>query len=122
MQPIKTVGIISRSGIPRGEALVPGLLHWLAERAIDARYDEETAVYARRSDGMAREYVAGRKVKLVDATGAGDCFCGNLLARIAIGDTLFEAAEYANVAASLAVQGFGAVAPLPYAQDVEAVL
>jgi NAD+ kinase len=57
MQPISTVGIISRAGIPRGEALVPGLLHWLDERGIAARYDTETAVYARRSDGMARERV-----------------------------------------------------------------
>ena len=34
MQPVRTVGLISRSGIPRGEALVPGLLHWLDERGI----------------------------------------------------------------------------------------
>ena len=51
-------------------------------------------------------------MKLVDATGAGDCFCGNLLARLARGDTLFDAARYANAAAAFAVQGFGAVAPL----------
>jgi len=55
MQPIKTVGIISRSGIQRGEALVPGLLHWLDERDIEVRYDMETAVYAGRADGMPRE-------------------------------------------------------------------
>jgi len=55
MQPIKTVGIISRAGIPRGEALVPGLLHWLDSRGIEARYDTETAVYARRPDGLPRE-------------------------------------------------------------------
>lgn len=58
MEPIKTVGIISRPGIPRGEALVPGLLSWLAARGIAARYDPETAVYAGRADGMAREEVA----------------------------------------------------------------
>ena len=55
MQPIKVVGIVSRAGIPRGEALVPGLLEWLAERGIEVRYDEETAVYAGRADGMTRE-------------------------------------------------------------------
>ncbi|HEY8047611.1 MAG TPA: sugar kinase [Ramlibacter sp.] len=74
------------------------------------------------SDGRQREHIPGRKVAVVDATGAGDCFCGNLLARIAKGDTLFAAARYANAAASLAVQGFAAVAPLPYARDVEAIL
>ena len=57
MEPIKTVGIISRPGIQRGEALVPGLLHWLASRGIEARYDTETAVYAGRTDGVPPERV-----------------------------------------------------------------
>ena len=72
------------------------------------------------SDGSRREMVPGHRVELVDATGAGDCFCGNLLARLAHGDTLFDAARYANAAAALAVQGFGAVAPLPRAEQVRA--
>lgn len=71
---------------------------------------------------LARQRVPGRSVALVDATGAGDCFDGNLLARLALGDELPAAVHYANVAASLAVQGFGAVAPLPTAQQVYAVL
>ncbi len=54
----------------------------------------------------------------VDATGAGDCFCGNLLARIAAGDNIATAARYANAAASIAVEGFGAVAPLPKPEQV----
>ena len=74
------------------------------------------------SDGARRERVPGRPVPLVDATGAGDCFCGNLLARLTQGDDVFQAARYANAAASLAVQGFGAVAPLPTAAQVMAVL
>jgi 2-dehydro-3-deoxygluconokinase len=74
------------------------------------------------SDGTRREHIPGRKVRVVDATGAGDCFCGNLLARLAKGDSLFAAAHWANAAASLAVQGFAAVAPLPHARDVQAAL
>jgi len=74
------------------------------------------------SDGKQRERIAGHKVEVVDATGAGDCFCGNLLARLAAGDTVFEAARYANAAAALAVQGFGAVAPLPRPDQVKALL
>jgi 2-dehydro-3-deoxygluconokinase len=73
------------------------------------------------SDGETRVAVAPRLVEAVDATGAGDCFCGNLLARIAAGDSLADAARYANVAASLAVQGFGAVAPLPRTSEVQAI-
>lgn len=69
-----------------------------------------------------RQRVPGRSVALVDATGAGDCFDGNLLARLALGDDLAAAGRYANTAASLAVQGFGAVAPLPTAQQVGALL
>ena len=74
------------------------------------------------SDGSRREHLAGHRVRLVDATGAGDCFCGNLLARITQGDGLFAAARYANQAAALAVQGFGAVAPLPTGAQVQAAL
>lgn len=74
------------------------------------------------SDGARRERVPGKSVQVVDATGAGDCFCGNLLARLAAGDEVFHAARYANAAAALAVQGYGAVAPLPRAAEVEAAL
>jgi 2-dehydro-3-deoxygluconokinase len=69
-----------------------------------------------------RERIPGRKVQLVDATGAGDCFCGNLLAQLAKGVPVVQAARYANTAASIAVQGFGAVAPLPRQAEVEALL
>ncbi len=74
------------------------------------------------SDGEQREHIPARHVTLRDATGAGDCFCGNLLARMAKGDDVFRAALYANAAASLSVQGFGAVAPMPRSSSVFAVL
>jgi 2-dehydro-3-deoxygluconokinase len=74
------------------------------------------------SDGKRREHIAGNRVSVVDATGAGDCFCGNLLARITQGDNIFTATRYANAAASLAVEGFGAVAPLPRSAQVLAAL
>jgi 2-dehydro-3-deoxygluconokinase len=61
----------------------------------------------------ARRVVAGRVVNAVDATGAGDCFGGAFIARIVAGDDAFAAARYANVAAALSTQGFGAVAPIP---------
>jgi 2-dehydro-3-deoxygluconokinase len=65
------------------------------------------------SDGARRERIHGVKVKAIDATGAGDCFCGAALARLAAGDTIWEAARYANAAAALATTGYGAVDPLP---------
>lgn len=62
---------------------------------------------------QARQPVPGRVVEAVDATGAGDCFAGALLARLAAGDTVLDAVRYANAAAALTTTGFGAVAPIP---------
>jgi 2-dehydro-3-deoxygluconokinase len=67
-------------------------------------------------------FIPGRDVSMVDATGAGDCFCGNILARLSLGDDLVTAARYANTAASIAVQNWGAVACLPTAQQVQAAV
>ena len=61
-------------------------------------------------------------VYAVDATGAGDCFAGTLLARLAAGDDIVTAARAANVAAALSTLGLGAVAPLPRWPQVSAVL
>jgi 2-dehydro-3-deoxygluconokinase len=71
-------------------------------------------------DGRTR--IPGRKVKAVDATGAGDTFAGNFLARILAGDTPEDAALYANAAAALATTGYGAVAPMPRPDAVRALL
>jgi 2-dehydro-3-deoxygluconokinase len=74
------------------------------------------------SDGTRREKIPGLQVKAVDATGAGDCFCGAALARIVAGDSIWEAARYANAAAALATTGFGAVDPLPRPAAVNKLL
>ncbi|MEZ5400477.1 MAG: NAD(+)/NADH kinase [Bryobacteraceae bacterium] len=57
MQPIRTVGIISRPGLERGSALAPGLIEWLRSREIAVRMDRETAAYAGRDDGLDRPEV-----------------------------------------------------------------
>jgi 2-dehydro-3-deoxygluconokinase len=69
-----------------------------------------------------RHHVAGHRVDAVDATGAGDCFGGSLLARIVAGDSLAQAVTYANAAAALTTLGFGAVAPIPRTAEVKAFL
>jgi 2-dehydro-3-deoxygluconokinase len=74
------------------------------------------------SDGERREKINALPVKTVDATGAGDCFCGAALARLAAGDSIWEAARYANAAAALATTGFGAVDPLPRPDKVKELL
>lgn len=61
-----------------------------------------------------RRRIVGRRVKAVDATAAGDTFDGAFLARIVAADSPFDAAAYANAAAALSTQGYGAVAPMPH--------
>lgn len=73
-------------------------------------------------DGRSRTVVAPHRVSCVDATGAGDCFDGAFVARLAAGDEPLAAARHANAAAAIATTGYGAVEPLPGPRDVEALL
>ncbi|HTR85060.1 MAG TPA: ribokinase [Reyranella sp.] len=66
--------------------------------------------------------IAGLKAKVVDTTGAGDCFVGALAARLALGDSLVTAAHYANAAASCSVEKLGASPSMPTAGEVAARL
>jgi 2-dehydro-3-deoxygluconokinase len=70
------------------------------------------------SDGARRTPIAAFPVEAVDATGAGDCFDGSFLARLAAGADSISAAQWASAAAALTTTGFGAVAPLPTAAQV----
>ena len=58
----------------------------------------------------------------VDATGAGDAFCGSFLARFVAGDAPEVAARYAAAAAALKCEGYGAVAPIPSEAAVRAAM
>ncbi|RDC74753.1 sugar kinase [Rhodovulum sp. 12E13] len=74
------------------------------------------------ADGETVTHVPGVAVEAVDATGAGDCFDGAFLARLALNDTALDAARYAAAAASLSTTGYGAVAPIPRPDAVRAAL
>lgn len=74
------------------------------------------------ADGAGRRRLAGHRVNAVDATGAGDCFAGALLARRVAGDAMEAALAYANAAAALTTTGYGAVAPIPTRGQVLAFL
>ncbi|MEJ8572028.1 sugar kinase [Microbaculum marinum] len=69
-----------------------------------------------------RRKVPAPRVTPVDATAAGDTFDGAFLAEIVRGSDPFAAARYANAAAALSTQGYGAVAPMPRRDEVEALL
>ncbi|MBN8995489.1 MAG: sugar kinase [Rhizobiales bacterium] len=69
-----------------------------------------------------RERLPPIRVKAVDATGAGDMFDGAFLAEYLRTGDPFAAGHYANVAAALSTEGYGAVAPMPKRAMVEGAL
>ena len=71
--------------------------------------------------GSEPSLIAGRAVKAVDATGAGDCFVGALAAQLAEGKPIRDALGYANIAASICVQRMGAAPSMPTAAEVAAL-
>ena len=66
--------------------------------------------------------IAGHTVKVLDTTGAGDCFVGAVAAQLAAAKSLHEALVYSNAAASICVQRMGAAPSMPTAAEVKAVL
>ena len=63
--------------------------------------------------------IAGRAVKAIDTTGAGDCFVGAVAAQLAGGKSIGDALNYANMAASISVQRMGAAPSMPTAAEVD---
>jgi len=66
--------------------------------------------------------IAGRAVKAVDTTGAGDCFVGALAAQLAGGAAIRDALSYANAAAAICVQRMGAAPSMPTAAEVDEII
>lgn len=77
----------------------------------------EKGVFA--SKGGQERVIPAHIVKVVDTTGAGDAFNGALGFALAEGLDFFDAAEYANRAASFAVQRFGSGPSMPYKEEME---
>lgn len=64
-------------------------------------------------DGEKHVLVGGFPTKAVDTTGAGDTFNGALASALAEGQAFEEAVRFANAAASLSVEKFGAQGGMP---------
>ena len=77
------------------------------------------AVAVRRG---AKLVVEAHTAEAADTTGAGDCFCGALVAALAKGMALTAAINHANAAAALAVRRTGAANALPTSMEVDAFL
>ena len=72
------------------------------------------------ADGATR--IPALKAKVVDTTGAGDCFVGALAARLAAGAAPIDAARYASAAAACSLGRLGAAPSMPTAREVAARL
>ncbi len=98
-----------------------------AARGLVARPDQTVVVTLGKAGAVAvgsarRTVIAGRPAKVVDTTGAGDCFCGSLAARLAEDAELGQALQWANAAAALSTERAGAVPSMPTRAEIEAAL
>ena len=65
------------------------------------------------------EFVAARKVTAADSTAAGDAFTGSLAVGLAKGQTLSEAASFANNVAAVSVTRMGAQPSMPTVEEID---
>lgn len=72
--------------------------------------------------GGRSEILPAYRVDAVDTTGAGDAFNGGLLAALAEGMDLHQAARFANALAALSVQRVGAAASMPTRAEIDGFL
>ena len=63
--------------------------------------------------------VPARKVQAVDTTGAGDAYNGALVAALAEGKSMEEAAKLATLASSISVTRMGAQTSAPYRKEID---
>jgi ribokinase len=98
-----------------------------AARALDVGLDKIICVTLGKRgivaliDGRQHTY-AGRAVTAIDSTGAGDCFVGAVAARLADGQSIQSAFDFANTAASICVERMGAAPSMPTIAEVSAIL
>jgi ribokinase len=71
------------------------------------------------ADGAGMELVPALKVKAVDTTAAGDAFTGSLAVGLAQGQSLREAALFANRVAAFSVTRLGAQPSMPTRAELE---
>ncbi len=72
--------------------------------------------------GQHRFVQAAFPVRVLDTTGAGDTFCGTLVAALSQGEAMPDALRRASAAAALACTSLGAQSSIPTAQAVAALL
>ena len=106
------------TGLAEPDAIIDFYLR-LGPRIVALKMGAAGAILA---TGDRRLRIAPFPCRPVDGTGAGDTFCGSFLARLCAGDSPEDAVRYAACAAALSTEGYGAVAPIPRAEQVLSAL
>lgn len=70
----------------------------------------------------AHRLIPANKVKVLDTTGAGDAFNGGFVTALSEGKDIWQAAEFANALASLAVQRMGTTPSMPTRAEIDAFM
>jgi ribokinase len=102
-----------------GAAQVAKRLHRLGPAQVILKLGEHGVWY---SDGSTSRHFPGRRVVAVDVTAAGDTFNGALAVALAEGQTISQAIQFANIAASISVTRPGAQPSVPARSEVDALL
>jgi ribokinase len=71
---------------------------------------------------ISHRWIRSIPVIQVDATAAGDAFCGGLAAKLADGATMSDALHWASAAGAVAVRRLGALPSLPTTEEVKTLL
>ena len=66
-----------------------------------------------------REIIPAYKVQALDTTGAGDAFNGGLVAALAEGKDIWQAADFANALAAISVQRLGTTPAMPWRSEID---
>ena len=92
------------------------LLATYPEKLVVTQGDKGVAVALKNGEIL---NIPPRKTEVIDTTGAGDTLNGAFAVRIAEGDTISDALRYANIAASLSIEQFGAQGGMPTFDQVK---
>lgn len=111
------------SGIPVTDAeSAAKAADWFHEKGVAAAVITMGSAGAFVSAEGIREMVPAFRVEAQDTTGAGDAFNGGLLAALAEGQDLREAARFASALAAISVTRIGTTPSMPTREEVEAFL
>ena len=111
------------TGVPvTDEASAAKAAAWFHEKGVEVVVITMGSQGVFISDGKKDALVPAFHVQAVDTTGAGDAFNGGLLAALAEGKELWDAARFAQGLAALSVQKIGTTPAMPTREEIEKFL